>query len=131
MALQRYLTRNLPSRTLCASVTVMAPLMVATTPNVRFADQPSQNSDANLARRLSVQYPAVMIRTVAIQGYRSLRDLVLPLGQLSVITGANGSGKSSVYRPLRLLADVAHNAVIGSLLVKAVCPLRSGRGRRQ
>jgi predicted ATPase len=56
-----------------------------------------------------------MIRTVAIQGYRSLRDLVLPLGQLSVITGANGSGKSSVYRSLRLLADVAQNAVIGSL----------------
>ena len=56
-----------------------------------------------------------MIRTVAVQGYRSLRDLVLPLGQLSVITGANGSGKSSVYRSLRLLADVAQNSVIGSL----------------
>src|SRR5437867_11902990 len=37
-----------------------------------------------------------MIRTVAVQGYRSLRDLLLPLGQLSVITDANGSGKSSV-----------------------------------
>lgn len=50
-----------------------------------------------------------------IQGYRSLRELVLPLGQLSVITGANGSGKSSVYRSLRLLADVAQNAVVASL----------------
>ena len=39
-----------------------------------------------------------MIRTVAVQGYRSLRDLLLPLGQLSVITGANSSSKSSVYR---------------------------------
>src|SRR6202012_2899906 len=56
-----------------------------------------------------------MIRTVAIQGYRSLRDLVLPLGQLSVITGANGSGKSSLYRALRLLADAALNTVVGSL----------------
>jgi predicted ATPase len=56
-----------------------------------------------------------MIRTVAVQGYRSLRDLVLPLGQLSVITGANGSGKSSVYRSLHLLADVAQNAVVASL----------------
>lgn len=56
-----------------------------------------------------------MIRTIAIQGYRSLRELVLPLGQLSVITGANGSGKSSVYRSLRLLADVAQNSVIASL----------------
>jgi predicted ATPase len=56
-----------------------------------------------------------MIRTVAVQGYRSLRELLLPLGQLSVITGANGSGKSSVYRSLRLLADVAQNAVVASL----------------
>jgi predicted ATPase len=56
-----------------------------------------------------------VIRTVAIQGYRSLREVVLPLGQLSVITGANGSGKSSVYRSLRLLADVAQNAVVASL----------------
>ncbi len=56
-----------------------------------------------------------MMRTVAVQGYRSLRELVLPLGQLSVITGANGSGKSSVYRSLRLLADVAQNAVVASL----------------
>lgn len=56
-----------------------------------------------------------MIRTVVVQGYRSLRELVLPLGQLSVITGANGSGKSSVYHSLRLLADVAQNAVVASL----------------
>jgi predicted ATPase len=56
-----------------------------------------------------------MIRTVAIQGYRSLRELVLPLGQLSVITGANGSGKSSFYRSLRLLADASQNSVIASL----------------
>src|ERR1700729_3541197 len=57
----------------------------------------------------------LMIRTVAVQGYRSLRDLTLPLGQLSVIPGANGSGKSSVYRSLRLLADTAQNAVVASL----------------
>ena len=57
----------------------------------------------------------LMIRTVAVQGYRSLRDLILPLGQLSLITGANGSGKSSVYRSLRLLADTAQNAVVASL----------------
>jgi predicted ATPase len=60
-------------------------------------------------------YAISMIHTIAVQGYRSLRDLVLPLGQLSVVTGANGSGKSSVYRSLRLLADVAQNSVVASL----------------
>lgn len=63
-----------------------------------------------------------MIRTVAVEGYRSLRDLKLPLGQLNVITGANGSGKSSVYRSLRLLADVAQNKVIASLAYEGGLP---------
>lgn len=56
-----------------------------------------------------------MISRVAIAGYRSLRDLRISLGQVSVITGANGSGKSSVYRALHLLADVAQGRVIQSL----------------
>lgn len=56
-----------------------------------------------------------MIHTLAISGYRSLRDLVLPLSQLSVVTGANGAGKSSLYRALRLLADIAQGRVIQSL----------------
>jgi predicted ATPase len=58
---------------------------------------------------------SIMISTVAIQGYRSIRELTLPLGRLSLITGANGSGKSSVYRSLRLLADAAMNSVVSSL----------------
>ncbi|MDO0977619.1 AAA family ATPase [Mycolicibacterium frederiksbergense] len=56
-----------------------------------------------------------MLSTVAIRGYRSLREIVLPLGGLTVVTGANGTGKSSVYRALRLLADCGSGAVIGSL----------------
>ena len=56
-----------------------------------------------------------MLITVAIAGYRSLRNLVLPLEPLTVITGANGTGKSSLYRALRLLADVAQGRVIAAL----------------
>jgi len=56
-----------------------------------------------------------MIHTLAVSGYRSLRDLVLPLGQLNLVTGANGSGKSSLYRGLRLLGDAALNTVVASL----------------
>lgn len=56
-----------------------------------------------------------MLQTVAIRGYRSLRDVVLPLARLTVVTGANGTGKSSLYRALRLLADCGRGEVIGSL----------------
>ncbi|MFM0222301.1 AAA family ATPase [Paraburkholderia dipogonis] len=56
-----------------------------------------------------------MLTTLAVAGYRSLRELIVPLGRLNVITGANGSGKSSVYRSLRLLAETARGGVITSL----------------
>lgn len=56
-----------------------------------------------------------MIRTLAVSNYRSLRELRLPLGQLTLVTGPNGSGKSSVYRALRLLAETAHGGVVRSL----------------
>ncbi|MGD8151165.1 AAA family ATPase [Ornithinimicrobium sp. Y1694] len=56
-----------------------------------------------------------MYSTVAISGYRSLRDVRLPLGRLTVVTGANGTGKSSVYRALRLLAECGAGRVVGSL----------------
>ena len=56
-----------------------------------------------------------MITTVAVAGYRSLRDLVVPLHRLDVVTGANGTGKSSLYRALRLLGECGSGDVVGSL----------------
>jgi predicted ATPase len=56
-----------------------------------------------------------MLQTIAIRGYRSLREVILPLGRLSVVTGANGAGKSSLYRAMRLLADCGRGEVIASL----------------
>ncbi len=56
-----------------------------------------------------------MLITLAVSGYRSLRDLVMPLERLNIVTGANGSGKSSLYRSIRLLADVAQGRIIVSL----------------
>ncbi|WP_428240011.1 AAA family ATPase [Gynuella sp.] len=56
-----------------------------------------------------------MIHTIAIANYRSLRDLVLPLGQLNVVTGANASGKSNLYKALRLLAETAQGGVVNAL----------------
>ncbi|GAB3520927.1 AAA family ATPase [Photobacterium alginatilyticum] len=56
-----------------------------------------------------------MITTLSISNYRSILQLTMPLGPLNVITGANGSGKSNLYRALRLLADTAQGGVVNSL----------------
>ncbi|TDW24043.1 AAA family ATPase [Kribbella kalugense] len=56
-----------------------------------------------------------MLTTLAVENYRSLRRIVMPLGGLNVVTGANGSGKSSLYRALRLLADASRNGAVAAL----------------
>jgi len=56
-----------------------------------------------------------MITCLSVSGYRSLRDVKLELGPLNIVTGANGSGKSSLYRSLRLLYEVAQGRAIASL----------------
>jgi predicted ATPase len=56
-----------------------------------------------------------MLHTLAVSNYRSLRQFVAPLAQLTLITGPNGSGKSNVYRALRLLAETARGGLIAAL----------------
>lgn len=56
-----------------------------------------------------------MLSTLAIAGYRSLRDVVVPLQGLTLVTGPNGSGKSSLYRALRLLAETAQGRLVPTL----------------
>lgn len=52
---------------------------------------------------------------LAVEGYRSLRRLVVPLRQLNVVVGANGTGKSSLYRAIRLLSEAARNGAVSAL----------------
>ena len=56
-----------------------------------------------------------MIDRLAIEGFRSIRSLVLDLDPLTVITGRNGTGKSNVYRAMRLLAAVGRGRVVPEL----------------
>ena len=56
-----------------------------------------------------------MIKTLAIANYRSLLNLVIPLGNLNLVTGPNGSGKSNLYKALRLLAETAQGGVVNAL----------------
>jgi len=72
-----------------------------------------------------------MITKIAISGYRSLRDVRLSLGPLNVVTGANGSGKSSLYRAVRLLADIAQGRIIASLAAEGGLPSTLWAGPEQ
>ena len=56
-----------------------------------------------------------VITTLAVANYRSLRNIVAPLGALNLVSGENGSGKSSLYRALRLLAETAQGGVVASI----------------
>ena len=47
------------------------------------------------------------IRTLRVEGYRSVRELRLRLRDINVLTGPNGSGKSNLYNSVFLLAKAA------------------------
>ena len=49
----------------------------------------------------------MVIRELRVSGYRSIRELRVPLGSLNVLTGPNGCGKSNLYNSVFLLAKVA------------------------
>ena len=66
-----------------------------------------------------------MLQTFAVSHYRSLRDLKLHLQPLTVVTGANGCGKSNLYRALRLLQRAAEGTLAQALAmeggIESVC----------
>jgi predicted ATPase len=63
-----------------------------------------------------------MLHTFAVSNYRSLRDLKFALAPLTVVTGANGCGKSNLYRALRLLAQAADGRLAEALALEGGIP---------
>jgi predicted ATPase len=47
------------------------------------------------------------LKRLHVRGYRSVRDLSLPLARVNIITGANGTGKSNLYQALMLVGRAA------------------------
>jgi len=56
---------------------------------------------------VSPSAPSLALEEVAAAGYRSLRRIRFPVGRLSVFVGANGVGKTNLYRALQLLQAAA------------------------
>ncbi|MGP2502981.1 AAA family ATPase [Pantoea ananatis] len=48
-----------------------------------------------------------MIKEIKIVNYRSIRDITLSLGELNVVFGPNGCGKSNLYKAIELLSSTA------------------------
>ncbi|MBK9144994.1 MAG: AAA family ATPase [Candidatus Melainabacteria bacterium] len=57
----------------------------------------------------------MQISELEIQGYRSIRELRIPLSPVTVLVGANGCGKSNIYQALRLLAAAPAGTLASSI----------------
>ncbi|MBL6853068.1 MAG: AAA family ATPase [Alphaproteobacteria bacterium] len=51
------------------------------------------------------------LTAISIEGYRSVRRLYLPIGDLSVFVGSNGVGKTNLYNALALLRAAAEGTI--------------------
>ena len=58
-----------------------------------------------------------MITRLAISGYRSLREIKVTLGALNIVTGANGSGKSSLIRLAAGLLSVPVGLALAAIMI--------------
>lgn len=59
---------------------------------------------------------------LAVAGYRSLQQLTLPLGGLTLVCGANGCGKSNLYRALGLISAAARGDLVATLAAEGGLP---------
>jgi predicted ATPase len=70
------------------------------------------------------------IGEIGVSGYRSLRAIRFPVGRLTVFVGANGVGKTNLYRALELLQAAAAGTSRTSWHPRAAWNRRYGAGKR-
>ncbi|MEB3200254.1 MAG: AAA family ATPase [Synechococcaceae cyanobacterium] len=66
--------------------------------------------------------PDPALSQLAVSGYRSLQQLTLPLAGLTLVCGANGCGKSNLYRSLGLLRAAARGDLVAALAAEGGLP---------
>lgn len=62
------------------------------------------------------------IKTLTIQGYRSIQSLRLSMDSINIIIGANGSGKSNLYKAIYLLAKAVDGELAKTLALEGGMP---------
>ncbi|MBY0548339.1 MAG: AAA family ATPase [Candidatus Obscuribacterales bacterium] len=65
-----------------------------------------------------------------VSGYRSIRRLTLPLKRINVLVGANGSGKSNLYRSLYLVCAAANGTLARTIAAEGGLPSALWAGKR-
>jgi len=71
------------------------------------------------------------IKSLTIQGYRSIQKLHLPLKKVNVVTGANGCGKSNLYKAVLLLAKAANGELAKTLALEGGMPSVLWAGKKK
>ena len=57
-----------------------------------------------------------MIKSIAIEGFKSLEKVAVKLGNLNIFIGANGSGKSNFLEAVRILQGIGYGFAIDEIL---------------
>jgi len=72
----------------------------------------------------------VIVREIHAAHYRSLRSIRFPTGRLTVFVGANGVGKTNLYRALQLLQASAGGTLARELAAEGGMQSASWAGKR-
>jgi predicted ATPase len=72
----------------------------------------------------------LVVREIQVRGYRSVRDLTLPMRQINVLVGPNGCGKTNLYRSMVLLASAADGRFARELVGEGGMPSVLWAGER-
>jgi predicted ATPase len=71
------------------------------------------------------------IETLSIQGYRSIQNMRLPMDNINVIVGANGCGKSNLYKAVQLLAKAVNGELAETLALEGGMPSILWAGKKK
>ncbi len=80
---------------------------------------------------ISSEVAGLAVELLEVTGYRSIRKLSIRLADVNVLVGANGCGKSNLYRCLMLVSAAAEGRLAWSLVQEGGMPSVMWAGKRR